>query len=60
LLLLIACDAGAAPPAAPDPPVRAAGFVLALNTTVVAATIGQTHLYFSALLTLVLKVLLLP
>jgi hydrogenase-4 component E len=36
------------------------GFVLALNTTVVAATIGHTHLYFSALLTLVLKVLLLP
>ena len=36
------------------------GFVLAVNTTVVAATIGQAHLYFSALLTLVLKVILLP
>ena len=36
------------------------GFVLALNTAVVAATIGQPHLYFSALLTLVLKVMLLP
>ena len=36
------------------------GFVLALNTAVVAATIGQAHLYFSAVLTLVLKVILLP
>jgi hydrogenase-4 component E len=38
----------------------AQGFVLSLNTAIVAATIGQPHLYFSALLTLVLKVLVLP
>ena len=36
------------------------GFVLSLNTAIVAATIGQPHLYFSALLTLLLKVLVLP
>jgi hydrogenase-4 component E len=34
--------------------------VLSLNTVIVAATIGQPHLYFSALLTLLLKVLVLP
>jgi hydrogenase-4 component E len=38
----------------------AQGFVLSLNTAIVAATIGQPHLYFSALLTLLLKVLVLP
>jgi hydrogenase-4 component E len=38
----------------------AQGFVLSLNTVIVAVTIGQPHLYFSALLTLVLKVLVLP
>ena len=36
------------------------GFVLALNTFLVAAVIGLPHLYFSALLTVGLKVLLLP
>jgi len=36
------------------------GLVLAVNTAVVAMAIGQPHLYFSALLTLVLKVMLLP
>jgi len=36
------------------------GLVLAANTALVAMAIGQHHLYFSALLTLVLKVLLLP
>lgn len=36
------------------------GFVLALNTVVVAYSTGQEHLYYSALLTLVLKVMLLP
>ena len=38
----------------------AQGFVLSLNTAIVAATIGQPHLYFSAVLTLLLKVLVLP
>jgi len=38
----------------------AQGFVLSLNTAIVAATINQPHLYFSALLTLLLKVLVLP
>jgi len=38
----------------------AQGFVLSLNTAIVAATISQPHLYFSALLTLLLKVLVLP
>ena len=38
----------------------AQGFVLSLNTAIVAATISQPHLYFSALLTLLLKVLALP
>ena len=36
------------------------GLVLAINTALVAATIKQPHLYFSAALTLLLKVLLLP
>ena len=36
------------------------GLTLCLSTLVVAVTTGQTHLYWSALLTLVLKVLLLP
>jgi hydrogenase-4 component E len=36
------------------------GFVLVLSTAVVAYSTGQWHLYYSALLTLVLKVLLLP
>jgi len=38
----------------------AQGFVLSLNTAVVAATIGQPELYRSAVLTLFIKVLLLP
>lgn len=36
------------------------GAVLAVNTLVVAYSTGQTHLYYSALLTLILKVMLLP
>ena len=36
------------------------GFVLVLSTGVVAYSTHQTHLYYSALLTLILKVLLLP
>lgn len=36
------------------------GFVLMLSTGFVAYTTGQTHLYWSAAVTLVLKVLLLP
>jgi len=36
------------------------GFVLALSTAVVAWSTHQSHLYYSALLTLALKVLLLP
>ena len=36
------------------------GFVLALSTTVVAYSTGQHHLYYSAALTLILKVFLLP
>jgi hydrogenase-4 component E len=36
------------------------GFVLVLSTTVVAYSTQQGHLYYSALLTFVLKVLLLP
>lgn len=36
------------------------GFVLTLSTAVVAYSTNQGHLYFSALLTLTLKVLLLP
>jgi hydrogenase-4 component E len=36
------------------------GFVLVLSTAVVAYSTQQSHLYYSALLTLVLKVLLLP
>ena len=36
------------------------GLVLSVNTAIVASVTGQPHLYFSALLTLVLKVLLLP
>ena len=36
------------------------GFVLVLSTAVVAYSTSQPHLYWSALLTLVLKVLLLP
>ncbi|MBS1171243.1 MAG: hyfE [Proteobacteria bacterium] len=36
------------------------GAVLCLSTVVVAYTTGQTHLYYSALMTLALKVLLLP
>jgi hydrogenase-4 component E len=38
----------------------AQGLVLSVNTFVVALTIGQTHLLFSAALTLALKVLALP
>ncbi|TRZ67738.1 MAG: formate hydrogenlyase [Rhodocyclaceae bacterium] len=38
----------------------AQGAVLCASTAVVALTTGQTHLYWSALITLVLKVLLLP
>ena len=38
----------------------AQGFVLALSTLVVAYSTHQTHLYYSALVTLILKVLLLP
>lgn len=38
----------------------AQGFVLMLSTLVVAWSTGQNHLYYSALLTLALKVLLLP
>jgi len=38
----------------------AQGFVLCLTTTLVAALTGQHHLYGSALLTLVLKVIFLP
>lgn len=38
----------------------AQGFVLCLSTTLVAALTGQPHLYGSAFLTLVLKVVLLP
>ncbi|MGA8051216.1 MAG: formate hydrogenlyase [Burkholderiales bacterium] len=38
----------------------AQGFVLFLTTSLVAALTGQSHLYWSALLTLLLKVLLLP
>jgi hydrogenase-4 component E len=36
------------------------GFVLVLSTTIVAYSTQQSHLYYSALLTLVLKVALLP
>ena len=36
------------------------GFVLALSTAVVAHSTGQSHLYYSALLTFALKVVLLP
>ena len=36
------------------------GAVLAANTLIVAYSTGQAHLYYSALLTLLLKVLLLP
>jgi hydrogenase-4 component E len=36
------------------------GFVLVLSTAVVAYSTEQSHIYYSALLTLVLKVLLLP
>jgi hydrogenase-4 component E len=36
------------------------GAVLTLNTLLVAVTLGQPHLYFSAALTLALKVLVLP
>jgi hydrogenase-4 component E len=36
------------------------GAVLTANTLLVALTLGQAHLYFSALLTLALKVVLLP
>ena len=36
------------------------GLVLCLSTLVVAVTTGQTHLYWSAGLTLLLKALLLP
>ena len=38
----------------------AQGFVLFLTTTLVAALTGQHHLYWSALLTLALKVIVLP
>ena len=38
----------------------AQGFVLFLTTSLVAALTGQHHLYWSALLTLALKVILLP
>ncbi len=36
------------------------GFVLALSTTIVAYSTGQSHLYYSAMLTLILKAFLLP
>src|SRR3954467_8500060 len=36
------------------------GAVLFANTRIVAWSTGQTHLYYSALITLVLKVILLP
>ena len=36
------------------------GFVLALSTTIVAYSTGQHHLYYSAALTLILKVFMLP
>ena len=36
------------------------GLVLALSTTIVAYTTGQQHLYYSAMLTLVLKAFVLP
>ena len=36
------------------------GFVLVLSTTIVAWSTGQTHLYYSAALTLILKVFALP
>ena len=36
------------------------GLVLAMSTTVVAYTTGQHHLYYSAILTLILKVFTLP
>ena len=36
------------------------GFVLALSTTIVAYSTGQHHLYYSAALTLILKVFALP
>jgi hydrogenase-4 component E len=38
----------------------AQGLVLSVNTGIVASATGQPHLYFSALLTFLLKVLLLP
>src|SRR3970040_2589321 len=36
------------------------GFVLVLSTNIVAYSTSQSHLYYSALLTLILKVLMLP
>ncbi len=36
------------------------GMTLVANTVVIASTTGQTHLYYSALLTLTLKVVILP
>ena len=36
------------------------GMTLFVNTVVIASTTGQTHLYYSALLTLALKVIILP
>ena len=36
------------------------GVALAASTVIVAATTGQTHLYFSAALTVLLKVILIP
>src|SRR5471032_1316757 len=36
------------------------GFMLCVSTALVAFVSGQSHLYWSALLTLILKVLLLP
>ena len=36
------------------------GAVLAVNSVVVAYSTGQTHLYYSALLTLMLKVIIMP
>src|SRR4030066_59011 len=36
------------------------GLVLAVSTTIVAYTTGQQHLYYSAMLTLVLKAFVLP
>ncbi|MCW5605453.1 MAG: formate hydrogenlyase [Burkholderiales bacterium] len=36
------------------------GAVLAANSAIVAYSTGQTHLYYSALLTLVLKVMIMP